>query len=119
MNLTEQFIKVGTEYIDALNKLDKNHPEGVAHISSYPYDVADGFLGIVHEMEKNSLCVVKPRWQFFDDRIVNQYKIHNALWDVEANIRIREIEHSVEKLTLAELEALYYDMTTKSYINDN
>ena len=24
-----------------------------------------------------------------------------------------------EKLTLAELEALYYDMTTKSYINDN
>ena len=32
---------------------------------------------------------------------------------------IRIIEHSVEKLTLAELEAIYYDMTTKSYINDN
>ena len=31
---------------------------------------------------------------------------------------IRIIGHSVEKLTLAELEALYYDMTTKSYIND-
>ena len=31
---------------------------------------------------------------------------------------IRIIEHSMEKLTLAELEALYYDMTTKSYIND-
>ncbi len=31
---------------------------------------------------------------------------------------IRIIEHSVEKLTLSELEALYYDMTTKSYIND-
>lgn len=31
---------------------------------------------------------------------------------------IRIIEHSVEKLTLAELEALYYDMTTKSFIND-
>ena len=30
----------------------------------------------------------------------------------------RRIEHSVEKLTLAELEALYYDMSTKSYIND-
>ena len=29
---------------------------------------------------------------------------------------IRIIEHSVEKLTLAELEALYYDMTTNSYI---
>jgi hypothetical protein len=32
---------------------------------------------------------------------------------------IRIIEHSVEKFTLQELEALYYDMTTKSYINDN
>jgi hypothetical protein len=31
---------------------------------------------------------------------------------------IRVIEHSVEKLTLAELEALYYDMTTKNFIND-
>ena len=31
---------------------------------------------------------------------------------------IRVIEHSVEKLTLPELEALYYDMTTKCYIND-
>ena len=31
---------------------------------------------------------------------------------------IRVIEHSVEKLTLQELEALYYDMSTKSYIND-
>ena len=30
---------------------------------------------------------------------------------------IRIIEHSVEKLTLAELEALYYDMSTKNYIN--
>ena len=29
---------------------------------------------------------------------------------------IRIIEHSVEKLTLAELETLYYDMTTKSYV---
>ena len=26
--------------------------------------------------------------------------------------------NTVEKLTLQELEALYYDMTTKSYIND-
>ena len=31
---------------------------------------------------------------------------------------IRVIEHSVEKLTLQELEALYYDMNTKNYIND-
>ena len=31
---------------------------------------------------------------------------------------IRMIERAVEKLTLPELEALYYDMTTKNYIND-
>ena len=31
---------------------------------------------------------------------------------------IRIIEHSVEKLTLAELEALYYDIATKNYINE-
>jgi hypothetical protein len=30
---------------------------------------------------------------------------------------IRIIEHSVETLTLQELEALYYDMCTKNYIN--
>lgn len=31
---------------------------------------------------------------------------------------IRLIEHSVEQLTLPELEALYYDMTTKKFIAD-
>lgn len=31
---------------------------------------------------------------------------------------IRNIEHAVERLTLAELEALYYDMTTKQYIGN-
>ena len=31
---------------------------------------------------------------------------------------IRKIENSVEKLTLQELEALYYYMSTKNYIND-
>ncbi len=31
---------------------------------------------------------------------------------------VRIIEHAVEKLTIQELEALYYDMSTKNYIND-
>ena len=31
---------------------------------------------------------------------------------------IRAIEHSIARLTLSELETLYYDMTTKNYIND-
>lgn len=30
---------------------------------------------------------------------------------------IRNIEHSVEALSLAELEALYYDMISKGYIS--
>ena len=29
---------------------------------------------------------------------------------------IRTIEHSVEELTLEELEAIYYDMVSKGYI---
>ena len=29
---------------------------------------------------------------------------------------IRAIEHSVEKLTLGELESLYYDLVSKDYI---
>lgn len=31
---------------------------------------------------------------------------------------IRKIEHSLQKLTLQELESLYYDMSTKQYINE-
>ena len=38
--------------------------------------------------------------------------------EVRRDELIRIFEHSVEKLTLQELEALYYDMATKSYIND-
>ncbi len=31
---------------------------------------------------------------------------------------IRKIEHSVEQMTLSELEALSYDMFTKGYMED-
>ncbi len=31
---------------------------------------------------------------------------------------IRVIEHAIQNLTLQELEALYYDMQTKNFIND-
>ncbi len=31
---------------------------------------------------------------------------------------IRTIERSIQKLTLQELEALYYNMSTQNYIND-
>ncbi len=38
--------------------------------------------------------------------------------DVRRDELIRLIERAVENLTLGELEALYYDMITKSYISD-
>lgn len=31
---------------------------------------------------------------------------------------IRTIEHSIVRLSLPELEALYYDMLTKGYVSD-
>ena len=36
--------------------------------------------------------------------------------DGDSRELIRTIEHSVEHLTLAELEALYYDLVSKDYI---
>jgi hypothetical protein len=59
-----------------------------ADYSSYPNDVADSFLGIAKEMEKFGVSVIKPNWQVLDDRIVNQYRTHNALWDVKVNVTI-------------------------------
>ena len=32
---------------------------------------------------------------------------------------VRSIERAISRLTLPELEALYYDMTTKNYIHDS
>lgn len=32
---------------------------------------------------------------------------------------IKKIENSVKKMSLRELEALYYELSTKSYVNDN
>ncbi len=31
---------------------------------------------------------------------------------------VRNIERAISRLTLQELEALYYDMSTKNYINE-
>ena len=36
--------------------------------------------------------------------------------ELRKNELIAAIEHSLEKLTAAEIEALYYDMLTKDYI---
>ncbi len=46
------------------------------------------------------------------------FRKYTGTEDTRREELIRQIEHSVERLTLAELEALYYDMTTKNYINE-
>ena len=59
-----------------------------AEFSSFPNDVVDSFLGIVLELEEHGIPVIKPEWHVFDNRITNQYKVHNALWDIETNVII-------------------------------
>ena len=56
-----------------------------AEFAYYPNDAADSFLGIVKEIEKYGIPIVKPQWQTSHDRITNHYRAHNALWDVEVN----------------------------------
>ena len=46
----------------------------------------------------------------------NPYKNGNK--DFKRDELIRKIEHSVEQMTLSELEALSYDMFTKGYMED-
>lgn len=57
-----------------------------AEFSSYPNDVVDSFLGITKELEKFGLPVIKPNWQVLDDRIVNLYRTHNVLWEINVTI---------------------------------
>jgi len=44
--------------------------------------------------------------------------LYNPSDDYRREELIRLLERSIERLTLQELEALYYDMSTKNYIND-
>ena len=42
----------------------------------------------------------------------------NSTGDYRREDQIRNLEHAVAKLTLGELEALYYDMLTKGLIEE-
>ena len=59
----------------------------------------------------DSFAVGNGQSRFFMDKFTKSE-------DYRRDELIRIIEHSVENLTLQELEALYYDMTTKNFIND-
>lgn len=66
MNQTEQLIEVGRAYIDALNKLDREHPECVAHI----LDILDSahlepdyHLGVyIEEPSRKFSCRCQQSW---------------------------------------------------------
>lgn len=49
----------------------------------------------------------------YQAKTVMNFKLDNAARRDEL---IRTIEHSVERLTLGELESLYYDLVSKDYI---
>ena len=46
------------------------------------------------------------------------YNTYNSSDEYRREELIRKIEHALNTLTLEELEALHYDMITKSYINE-
>lgn len=49
---------------------------------------------------------------------MNNIRVFGQSDDFRRDEIIRLIEHSLGKLTLPELEALYYDMLTKDYIRE-
>ena len=46
------------------------------------------------------------------------YRIFEQSDEVQREELLRKITDSVKNLSLRELEALYYEMSTKNYIND-
>ena len=57
------------------------------------------------------------RFRFFYKIMDSEFKgMFEQDDEMRRNELIRKIEHSVENLTLPELEALYYDMLTKDYL---
>ena len=57
--------------------------------------------GSASDMEGDSVCETESAYE-----------------DYRRDELLRTIEHALKRLTLQELEALYYDMSTKNYIND-
>ena len=52
------------------------------------------------------------------DRIM-AYRVFEQTEEAQREELIKKIENSVKKMSLRELEALYYELSTKNYVNDN
>ena len=88
-------------------------------IASYVNDMNKELYAHLAKGRKEFLCNHTTRYARGYQRI--RIKIINMDFDkIQDDTRkaelIRIIEHSVERLSLAELEALYYDLVSKDYI---
>ena len=76
---------------------------------------ASSFIGAIKLIIKFKLQHSKFKVKKMSNRFTSRLSDDD---DFKRDELIRKIEHSVEQMTLSELEALSYDMFTKGYMED-
>lgn len=76
---------------------------------------ASSFMGAIKLIIKFKVQHSKFRVKKMSNRFTSRLSDDD---DFKRDELIRKIEHSVEQMTLSELEALSYDMFTKGYMED-
>lgn len=76
---------------------------------------ASSFIGAIKLIIKFKVQHSKFRVKKMSNRFTSHLSDDD---DFKRDELIRKIEHSVEQMTLSELEALSYDMFTKGYMED-
>ena len=76
---------------------------------------ASSFIGAIKLIIKFKVQHSKFRVKKMSNRFTSRLSDDD---DFKRDELIRKIEHSVEQMTLSELEALSYDMFTKGYMED-
>ena len=82
--------------------------------SSIPMS-ASSFIGAIKLIIKFKVQHSKFKVKKMSNRFTSRLSDDD---DFKRDELIRKIEHSVEQMTLSELEALSYDMFTKGYMDD-
>ena len=76
---------------------------------------ASSFIGAIKLIVKFKVQHSKVKVKKMSNRFTSRLSDDD---DFKRDELIRKIEHSVEQMTLSELEALSYDMFTKGYMED-
>ena len=76
---------------------------------------ASSFIGVIKLIIKFKVQHSKFKVKKMSNRFTSRLSDDD---DFKRDELIRKIEHSVEQMTLSELEALSYDMFTKGYMED-